>query len=74
MANLFAFRATEPAMMKSVSDPVGPHNNKWLKRLATESGLVVAAWGNDGHHLGRSTQVRELLPNIHCLKINKIRC
>jgi hypothetical protein len=71
MANLFAFRATEPTFMKSVQDPVGSQNNRWLKRLASEAGLVVAAWGNDGSYLNRSKQVREFLPSLHCLKINK---
>ena len=71
MANLFAFRATEPSVMKSAKDPVGSQNNEWLKSLASEAGLVVAAWGNDGSYLGRSKQVIALLPNIYCLKMNK---
>jgi len=71
MANLFAFRATEPAQMKSAKDPVGSQNNRWLKNLAGEAGLIVAAWGNDGIYLQRSKQVRKMLPGIHCLKINK---
>jgi len=70
MANLFAFRATEPAVMKAEKDPVGAKNNEWLKKLARDAGLVIAAWGNDGPYLMRSQQVRELLPNIHCLKMN----
>ncbi|MFT4928999.1 MAG: hypothetical protein ACI8WB_005125 [Phenylobacterium sp.] len=71
MANLFAFRATDPAVMKLADNPVGSQNNKWLKKLASEAGLVVAAWGNDGVYLGRSKKVRARLPNLHCLKINK---
>lgn len=71
MANLFAYRATEPSDMKAAKDPIGCKNNEWLKKLANDAGLVVAAWGNDGSYLGRSEQVKELLSNIHCLKINK---
>jgi len=71
MANLFAFRATEPSDMKAATDPIGQENNKWLTQLANNAGLVVAAWGNEGAFLNRSTQVIELLPNLHCLKINK---
>ncbi len=70
-ANLFAFRATDPVVMKAAKDPVGPDNNKWLKKLAQETDLTIAAWGNDGSFLGRSEQVKALLPNLHCLKINK---
>ncbi len=70
MANLFAFRATDPKVMKGAVDPVGRNNNRWLKRLSREAGLVVAAWGNDGTYLDRSTEVRRLLAPMHCLKIN----
>jgi hypothetical protein len=71
MANLFAFRATEPSVMKASDDPTGTENNKWLKKLAKDAALVVAAWGNDGSYLERSEQVKELLPNLYCLKLNK---
>jgi hypothetical protein len=71
IANIFAFRATEPSDMKATKDPVGTGNDRWLIKLAKEAGLVVAAWGNDGAYLGRSEQVIELMPNLHCLKLNK---
>ncbi len=71
MANLFAFRATEPSVMKSQSDPVGADNDVWLTNLAKDAGVVVAAWGNDGSHLNRSSVVKELVPNLHYLKMNK---
>lgn len=71
MANLFAYRATAPADMKAAENPIGSQNNKWLKVLAKDAGLVVAAWGNDGVFLGRSAQVKKRLPDMQCLKINK---
>ncbi len=71
MANIFAFRATAPNDMKAAADPIGSENNEWLIKLSDDAGLVVAAWGNDGSFLGRSEQVKELLPNLHCLKLNK---
>jgi hypothetical protein len=71
IANIFAFRATEPSDMKAAKDPVGTANDRWLIKLAREAGLVVAAWGNDGAYLGRSKQVIKLVPNLHCLKLNK---
>lgn len=71
MANLFAFRATEPRAMKVARDPIGSENNEWLLRLSKDAALVVAAWGNDGSFLGRSRQVITLLPDMHCLKMNK---
>lgn len=71
MANLFAFRATDPSDMKAAVSPVGTDNDKWLKKLAKKAGLVVAAWGNDGAFISRSKQVKALLPGLHCLKMNK---
>ncbi len=71
MANLFAFRATAPSDMKASDDPIGTENNKWLKKLAKDAALIIAAWGNDGSYLERSEQVKELLPNLYCLNLNK---
>ena len=71
MANLFAFRATEPADMKASNDPIGSDNNHWLRSLSKDAVIVVAAWGNDGGYLQRSRQVTQLIPNMHCLKLNK---
>lgn len=52
MINLLAFRATAPADMMSAHDPVGSDNDKWLVEIAEAAGSVVAAWGDDGSHLG----------------------
>lgn len=71
MANLFAYRATLPATMMKAPDPVGKQNNRWLKRLSSESALVVAAWGNGGTFQNRSAAVRKLIPTLHYLKLNR---
>jgi hypothetical protein len=57
MANLFAFRATDPRDMKAAADPVGEDNDRWLARLAGEAGVVVACWGAHGEHKGRAQAV-----------------
>ena len=71
MANLFAYRATQPEDMKNAIDPIGKRNNYWLKRLAKESKLMVAAWGNHGQFLQRSTHVKQQLVDLYYLKLNK---
>lgn len=68
MTNLFAFRATKPVEMIAAADPVGPDNDTYLIDLARNAGVVVAAWGTHGTHLGRDVTVRTLVPNLHCLK------
>ena len=71
MVNLFAFRATLPKDMLAAADPVGPENDDTLKRLAHDAGIIIAAWGNDGGHLGRDKAVMAMLPALHALKQNK---
>ena len=57
--------------MKGSTDPVGTENDAWLIKLAKEAGIVVAAWGNYGSYLKRSHTVKNTLPNLHCIKMNK---
>ncbi len=71
MTNLFSYRATDPREMKAVKDPTGKENDKWLRDLAKDAGLIIAAWGNDGSYMNRSKEVIKFIPNLHCLKINK---
>lgn len=68
MTNLFAFRATEPADMLAAVDPVGPDNNSYLTEMSRGAGVVVAAWGINGTHMERDKAVRDLVPNLHCLR------
>jgi hypothetical protein len=71
-ANLFAYRATEPAVMKAHPQPVGVDNDRWLTELATNAGVVVAAWGVDGVHLARDKAVELLLgEKLSYLKLTK---
>ena len=71
MANLFAFRATNPRDMMVAADPVGPENDAHLGMLGQRAGVIVAAWGVNGTHKRRAAQVRKLLPALHCLAITK---
>jgi hypothetical protein len=71
MANIFAYRSTDPSEMLLAQDPVGPENNNWLKNLAKDAGIIVAAWGNNGSYLGRSKEILAMFPNLMCLKLNQ---
>ena len=71
MLNLFAFRATDPAVMKAEPDPAGPENVAMLVRRASEASLVIAAWGCHGAWLGQDQKIIELLPMLCCLKRTK---
>lgn len=70
-ANLFAFRATDPRDMKRATAPVGPDNDRVIGELVNKVDKVIAAWGNDGGWLGRADAVRELVPELHYLRMNR---
>lgn len=71
MTNLFGYRATDPAVMKQVDDPVGEGNDAALIAHASKAGVVVAAWGVHGTHQGRDQVVKAMLPTLHCLRLTR---
>jgi len=71
MANIFAYRSTDPKKLKTVKDPIGKKNNHWIKKLDKEAGLTIAAWGTHGNYLNRDKQVIELLDVLYCLRKTK---
>lgn len=67
LANLFAWRATQPADLFAATRPVGPRNNRTLRKLQSEAQLVICAWGVGGAHLGRDRFVLDMLHTPYCL-------
>lgn len=64
MTNIFAWRDTDPAKMKLAENPGGIDNQHHLLSIASEAGLVVAAWGNNGASQCRDLTVRQWLSGI----------
>ena len=67
MANLFAFRATDPKVMKKALDPRGPENDRWLRHFASYAGVVVFAWGAHGTYMERYLAVPRMIENGNSL-------
>jgi hypothetical protein len=67
IANLFAYRSTDPTILRDVTDPVGPKNDWWLKKLSKRSTLTIAAWGIYGSLMSRDSDVLPKLNNAHHL-------
>lgn len=61
VTNIFAFRATDPKVMKTQIDPVGADNDTMILAAAVWADLVVCAWGSHGAHLGRGQKVGDML-------------
>lgn len=65
VTNIFAFRATDPKVMRAALDPIGPDNDQAIRQSASDwADTIVCAWGNHGQHLQRGAAVRYLLSNI----------
>ena len=61
VTNIFAFRATDPRVMRAESDPVGPGNDAAIAESAPWADQIICAWGTHGEHLGRGPEVERLL-------------
>jgi hypothetical protein len=61
VVNIFAYRATDPTVMRAQPDPVGPGNDTAILAAAHAADLVVCAWGTHGTHLDRADHVTALL-------------
>jgi hypothetical protein len=76
VGNLFALRATDPAMLLAARDPVGGRaNDLALVELVDEAALVLCAWG---HFSAAGDRGREAIALVrqrgrvpHCLGLTK---
>jgi hypothetical protein len=72
MANLFAFRATDPRDMRAAaSAAVGPLNDAHLEAVYWASAMIVAAWGVGGSFRNRDGEVSRLLGTMMALGFTK---
>jgi len=73
VVNLWAWRATRPADLAGVADPVGPDNDGWIASLGRQvDGPVVLGWGVQRAR-SRVASVLELLADRpkHCLGVTR---
>ncbi|MCZ8334452.1 MAG: DUF1643 domain-containing protein [Rhodobacteraceae bacterium] len=62
VTNIFAFRATDPRVMRAEPDPIGPANDAAIQDSASDwADRILCAWGTHGAHLNRGPQVEALL-------------
>ena len=61
VCNIFAYRSTDPKIMRLQKDPIGPDNDKIIIKSANWSNDIVCAWGTNGTHLNRGKKIEDLL-------------
>jgi hypothetical protein len=61
VTNIFAYRATDPKVMRAQADPVGPGNDVAITDAAVWADQVICGWGAHGAHLGRGVAVEAVL-------------
>ncbi|MGR3562503.1 MAG: DUF1643 domain-containing protein [Heliomarina sp.] len=61
VTNIFAWRDTDPRLMRAAADPVGPENDAAILEGAAWADRIIAAWGTHGAHLARGPEVERLL-------------
>lgn len=74
VVNLFALRSPNPALLRTVVNPVGPDNDWHIKQaFELAKGPIVAAWGAHPFAATRARSVRELVAGVEmkCLGTTK---
>ncbi len=61
VTNIFAYRATDPRVMRGAGDPVGPGNDDAIAESVPWADQIICAWGSHGAYLGRGAAVEALL-------------
>jgi len=66
VTNIFAYRATDPKVMRAAPDPVGPANDAAIRQSAETwirgtADRIVCAWGTHGAFVQRGPAVEALL-------------
>jgi len=61
VCNIFAFRATDPRVMRAETDPIGPENDAAILESCAWADRVICAWGTHGAHRNRGPQMADLV-------------
>ncbi len=71
MTNIFAFRSTDPKIMRVQADPIGPENDRHLLETRERCPFAIAGWGNHGAFMDRGNWVRRNIRELHCFRLTQ---
>lgn len=61
VTNIFAYRATNPLLMRAQTDPVGPQNDQAIFDGVMWADQIICAWGSHGGHMRRGQRVEQFV-------------
>lgn len=67
IVNLFAWRSSDPTVLTSCVDPIGPDNDAWIEELSVSASMTIVAWGFRGQLMDRAEAVMNKIRNPYCL-------
>lgn len=75
VVNTGAIRETNPDQACRAADPIGPHNEAWVRALIPACDMHIAGWGPNAARFGGDRQMleifREAQVQLHALKLNR---
>jgi len=73
IVNLFAYRTPQPALLKTIANPIGAENDLTIIAAARRANIIILGWGAHGTYLGRDHAVLQLLTAypLSCLGVTK---
>jgi len=75
VANLFALRSTDPKVLYTATDPVGPDNMQYIADVLEHCPIVICAWGRHGNAVPTGPILPALLRaykhKTYALRLNK---
>ena len=69
VVNLFAYRASKPAELKKVTDPVGSENDYYIEKAVKLANKIIVAWGNQSILRDRYKVVLNMLAGLSAFEL-----
>jgi hypothetical protein len=60
IVNIFAYRSTDPDVLRWATDPIGPANDAAIKSAAGGANMIICAWGSRRFPLVHARQLSVL--------------
>lgn len=74
VVNLFAFRTSDPQVLRSIADPVGNKCDRFIQTAVEQADRVILAWGNAGKLQSRDQVVLQQLQMNDWSTTDRLAC